>query len=97
MAEDFGDKTEAPTPRKRQEAREQGKVARSRDLATAALIVGSMVLLQNYGPGVVAALRTLVDEMLGPQAMADTAPGGALQACLRAVVGTGIALAPLLV
>ena len=97
MAEDFGDKTEAPTPRKRQEAREQGKVARSRDLATAALIVGSMVLLQNYGPGVVAALRTLVDEMLGSEAMSDTAPGGALQACLRAVVGTGIALAPLLV
>ena len=27
MAEDFGDKTEAPTPRRRQEAREQGQIA----------------------------------------------------------------------
>ena len=44
MADDYGDKTEDPTPRKRQEAREQGKVARSRDLATAVLIIGSMVL-----------------------------------------------------
>ena len=43
MADDFGDKTEDPTPRKRQEAREQGKVARSRDLGTAVLIIGSMV------------------------------------------------------
>ena len=29
MAEDFGDKTEAPTPRRRQEAREEGNIARA--------------------------------------------------------------------
>jgi flagellar biosynthesis protein FlhB len=97
MADDFGDKTEAPTPRKRQEAREQGKVARSRDLATAALIIGSMVLLQNYGPNLVVALRMLVDDLLGADAMADTATGTALDACLRAVLAMGLALAPLLV
>ena len=33
MAEDNGDKTEAPTPRRRQEALEQGNVARSQDLS----------------------------------------------------------------
>ena len=36
MAEDDGDKTEAPTPRRRQEAREQGNIARSPDLTAAA-------------------------------------------------------------
>jgi flagellar biosynthetic protein FlhB len=97
MADDFGDKTEAPTPRKRQEAREQGKVARSRDLATAALIVGSMILLQHYGQNVVAALRTVVYEMLGPEAMNDTDASGALGACLRSVVLLSMALAPLLI
>jgi flagellar biosynthetic protein FlhB len=97
MAEDFGDKTEAPTPRKRQEARDQGKVARSRDLATAALIVGSMFLLQNYGVNLVAALRMLVDDMLGADALYDTSVAGALESSLRAILAMGLALAPLLV
>jgi flagellar biosynthesis protein FlhB len=97
MAEDFGDKTEAPTPRKRQEAREQGKVARSKDLGTAVLIIGSMVLLKNYGPGLVAALRSLVDDMLGPRSMLDTTASSALLASARAVLDMGVALAPLLI
>jgi flagellar biosynthetic protein FlhB len=97
MADDFGDKTEAPTPRKRQEAREQGKVARSRDIATAVLIVGSMVLMRNYGAGVVAMLRTLVEDMLGPRAMAEASANDALTSSVRAVIGMGIALAPLLI
>jgi len=45
MAEDFGDKTEAATPRRRQEAREEGNVARSPDLVAALLLVGMFVLL----------------------------------------------------
>jgi flagellar biosynthesis protein FlhB len=98
MADDFGDKTEAPTPRRRQEAREQGKVARSRDLGTAVLIIGSMVLLKNFGPDVVAALRMLVDEMLGADAMAAHAStSSALDASGRAVVAIGTALAPLMI
>ena len=35
MAESFADKTEAPTPRRRQEAREEGNVTRSADLSSA--------------------------------------------------------------
>src|SRR5687767_5483228 len=35
MSEEYGEKTEAPTPRRRQEAREQGQVARSQDLMKA--------------------------------------------------------------
>jgi flagellar biosynthetic protein FlhB len=97
MADDSGDKTEAPTPRKRQEARDQGKIARSRDIGTAVLIIGSMMLLKSYGPGVVAMLRMLVEEMLGPQAMADTTASGALLDSSRSVIAMGMALAPLLI
>jgi flagellar biosynthesis protein FlhB len=45
MADDFGDKTEAPTPRRRQEAREEGQVARSPDLTAAAVLLGMFVML----------------------------------------------------
>lgn len=97
MADDFGDKTEDPTPRKRQEAREQGKVARSRDIATAVLIIASMVLLKNFGPGVVGALRALVDDMLGPASMADASASSVLTSTSRALIGVGMSLAPLLI
>ena len=97
MADDFGDKTEDPTPRKRQEAREQGKVARSKDIGTAVLIIASMVLLKGFGPGVVAALRSLVDDMLGADSMAEASPSAALLATSRAVIAVGAALAPLLI
>ena len=80
MADDYGDKTEDPTPRKRQEAREQGKVARSRDLATAVLIIGSMVLIKIYGPGLVDALRALVREMLGADVDGGRPRRGAVEA-----------------
>src|SRR5918996_268176 len=56
MAEDFGEKTEAPTPRRREEAREQGQIARSQDLSSAVLLVGAMVLLKAFGDDVVAAM-----------------------------------------
>ena len=49
MAETDGDKTEAPTPRRRQEARDQGRIARSPDLTAALLLVGITVLLGTTG------------------------------------------------
>ena len=97
MADDYGDKTEDPTPRKREEAREQGKVARSRDIGTAVLVIASMVLLKNFGPGVIDALRALVGDMLGAASMSDASAAGALTSSARALVAVGKSLVPLLV
>lgn len=96
MAEDNGDKTEAPTPRRRTEAQEQGNVARSPDLAAAALLLAAMLLLNGFGSGVVKSLRGLVAEMLSPASMSDLTTSSALSGCLRAVTAMGSALAPLL-
>lgn len=97
MAEDLGDKTEAPTPRRREEAREQGQVARSPDLAAAVLLLGAMFLLKWTGTDLAAALRVLVEETLSPGAFADADAGQALHGLLRAVLLAGRGLAPLLV
>jgi flagellar biosynthetic protein FlhB len=64
MADEYGEKTEAPTPRRRQEAREQGQIARSQDLSAAALIVAALLLLNAFGQDLVKALRTLLAETL---------------------------------
>ena len=51
MADDQDqDKTEDPTPGRRREAREEGNVAKSSDLSSAALLVAVLVLLRATGP-----------------------------------------------
>ena len=81
MAEETGDKTEAPTPKRRQQAAEQGQIARSPDLVAAALVVGSMLLR----------------EMLSPASFADTNDRDVLHGILRALIVVGRALLPLFV
>ncbi len=68
MADEFGEKTEAPTPRKRQEAREEGNIARSSDLSAAIMLLGAVLLLGVFGRRMFAAMVTLVEATLGPSA-----------------------------
>lgn len=51
MAGYADEKTEAPTPRRRQEARERGQVARSQDLTAAVLLLAGFLALALLGPG----------------------------------------------
>lgn len=50
-ADDAGEKTEQPTARRLQEAREEGRIARSIDLSAAVAILAGIVLLRLLGPG----------------------------------------------
>jgi flagellar biosynthetic protein FlhB len=51
MAEDLGDKTEDPTPRKLSKAREEGRIPKSTDLASALLLTcGTLALWLLAGP-----------------------------------------------
>src|SRR5688572_7076578 len=89
-----GDKTEAPTARRRAEARRRGEVARSPDLAGAVVLLGGLALLAAFGPGVLATLTSLTEEALG------VGLGGGVQsagpAATRAVSASASALAPLM-
>ncbi|MCH8806074.1 MAG: flagellar biosynthesis protein FlhB [Planctomycetes bacterium] len=51
-ADDAGEKTEQPTPRKIREAREQGQVPRSTDLTATLGLLGGIVLLKLLGLGI---------------------------------------------
>src|SRR5512145_811780 len=97
MAEDYGDKTEAPTPRRRMEAREQGNIARSPDLTAAVIIIAAMLMLNWYGDGVVGALRVLMTDMLDAHWVWESGTDGIGAMLFRAVTMIALAMAPLLV
>src|SRR5688500_3621649 len=96
MADDFGDKTEAPTPRRRTEAREQGNIARSPDIVAAALLIGVMYTLSVTGDGLMRALRTLMTYLLSGEALAVGPATDVWQTFVLVVKAVGLALAPLL-
>lgn len=50
MADTEQEKTEAPTPKKREEARNEGRVPRSQELMTASMLVAAALVLKQMGP-----------------------------------------------
>ncbi len=67
MAEATGqDKTEAPSPRRLRQAREEGNVARSTDLTAALMLLASIVLLHWMGVRLFEAMVATLHRMLTP-------------------------------
>ena len=67
MAESDSERTEAATPRRREEARQDGNIARSPDLTAAGALLAAVVLLQVLGLRVFAALKQTVVTLLGAE------------------------------
>ncbi|MBN1436454.1 MAG: flagellar biosynthesis protein FlhB [Sedimentisphaerales bacterium] len=62
MPGDTGEKTEAPTPRRLQEAREKGQVAKSTDLSAAVGLLASLILISLYGPSMMSGFLDIMRE-----------------------------------
>ncbi len=65
MAEQSGDKSFDATPHRRQQAREQGQVVYSQDLGSAALLVVGVLVLMNWGGGVIDLTIRYLEQQLG--------------------------------
>ena len=74
MAETDGDKTQDATPHRRQQAREEGQVAKSQDLASAALLMVGLAALLWMGRPVVEMLARYATEQLGGEAWLTVDP-----------------------
>jgi flagellar biosynthetic protein FlhB len=72
MAEYDGDKTQEATPHRRQQAREQGHVAKSQDLASAAVLVLALAALWMMGGSLVDYLGRYSRQQLGGAAWLAT-------------------------
>ncbi len=60
MSEGGGEKTEAPTAKRKQQAADDGNVLRSRDLATALVVLSGVAWLVFMGPALLAACREVM-------------------------------------
>jgi flagellar biosynthetic protein FlhB len=66
MAGEKDAKTEAPTPRRRSEARNSGQIAKSQDLSAAVLLLGALITLKFLGPDVWFRLLNVFEAGLSP-------------------------------
>lgn len=102
---DRSQRTFAPTPRRRREFKREGRVARSQDVGAALSLVGAVLLLRVFGPGMAEPLlrgtRTMlatsgqglsgaaVREELGPMLVGVLAPVAAVAVALAIVANVG--------
>jgi flagellar biosynthetic protein FlhB len=95
-AEQGGERTEEPSQRRLQDAREHGRVPRSRELTTFATMLGGSAALLLLGTHLAGALADLMRRSLSPAALELAEPqamGGALES---AAAGTLIGALPFL-
>lgn len=64
MAEDGGDKTEDATPKKRQEAHDEGRIPRSQELNAAVLLLGTALVLTIVLPSISSKLLAIMGTSL---------------------------------
>lgn len=64
MADDLGEKTEAPSGRKLEDARGKGQVAKSTDLAAAIDLIGGVILLMIFGGAIIRAMAAVMRNVL---------------------------------
>ena len=95
MAEEFGDKTEDPTPKKREEAREQGNIARSPDLTAATLLVGSLMLLHYFGEKILIAMCSGIRRMLSEESLGAVNANTATEGLASQFTSAAVSLVPL--
>lgn len=72
MPDTQGDKSQDATPHRRQKAREEGQVARSQDLSSAALLLGGLLALLWMGRGMVNYFFDITLDQLGGDAWLST-------------------------
>lgn len=60
MADEYGEKTEAPTAKRKREAVEQGDILRSREFATALVVMAGCAWLAFFGPSLVGACKAVM-------------------------------------
>jgi len=97
MAESTGDKTEEPTPRRRQEARDKGNIARSADLTASGILIGMMLLLSWYGAGLMATLHLITLDLLGDRSMRTVDGSDIFPTIVSSIAAVGHAMLPIFI
>lgn len=98
MAESDQEKSEQPTPRRRQEARQEGNVAKSMDLTAALMLLAAMGLLYLLGMRILAGMKqSMADALRFDHAMNPTRSDGLLAMISSILRNTVVSVGPMLV
>lgn len=93
----MAERTEKATPKKREDARKKGQVARSIELNGAAVLLAALLALSAFGPALVRSLEEAMVALLNLVAHPDVVSANGLGSiALQAGKHVGIALAPVL-
>lgn len=95
QGQDRDQRTEAPTPKRLQDARERGEVPRSRELTGAAVMLAGSVALLMLGSDMAGRLGAIMRGALSAQVLDRNAPQPA-EMFGQVLFDTGVALAPFL-
>jgi flagellar biosynthetic protein FlhB len=95
-AEDFGDKTHEATPYRRQQAREEGQVVRSQDLASAGLLIVGLLILWYFSRGLANSLGLLAADHLGGEAWLSVDSRDVVYHSLRVATRLAVSVLPVL-
>jgi len=97
MAESAQEKTEEPTPRRLQEARDEGNVARSMDLTAAFSLLAAVLLLYAFGGHVFRGLINTMHDSLGGGGDINTVSTDTLELTIARVFRSAVdVIAPLI-
>ena len=91
------DKTEAATPRRREEARQEGQVARSVELNSALVLLSALLILRLAGPTLVDRIRGVAINSFTHFPTHDLVVGDVSSDLVRLLLQVGTAIAPLLI
>ncbi len=93
----MSDKIHPPTPRRRKQAKEQGRAPRSGDVVSAGSLLATTGLLAWIGPGLVHSLTASLAETLGQPGELSLSQWESQRMILKAFAAVGSLLLPLLV
>src|SRR5215471_15765681 len=96
MAESAGEKSFEATPHRRQEAREQGQVVFSQDLASAAMLMLGVLLLMMFGSNIVDFFAKLIQTQLSDVGELHASQETLINSWIHIGYAAGIVLLPLM-
>lgn len=90
------DRTESPTPRRREQSRRRGQVLRSREVTSAAVLVGALVMLAWWGPSMRETLLHQLQQGLVGLGTRQLSQGEVLRLAWASGVSVALAAGPIL-
>jgi flagellar biosynthesis protein FlhB len=94
--ENFGEKTEQPTPKKRQELRDKGEVAKSRELPSVAVLLSALIALSFFGSYTYSRIQIIMKGAFSLPTMNDLSIPEFLMFAQKVTTDFILALSPLL-